>query len=150
MCGLVVSALLAETMRRCRVPSVHIVHIPVAGPLPFRPASFDRVLVDAPCSGLGTLRRDPDIRWRREAADLPGLASAQRDLLDRIAPVVAVGGRLVYSTCSSEPEENEEVVEAFRLNHPEFTVVPLSRLAHARPTHSRLDCARRLFANDPA
>lgn len=123
-------ALLAATMRRCRVPSVHIVHIPVTGALPFRPASFDRVLVDAPCSGLGTLRRDPDIRWRREAADLPVLASAQRELLDRIAPVVAVGGRLVYSTCSSEPEENEEVVEAFRLNHPEFTVIPLWRLAH--------------------
>ena len=79
---------------------------------PYGPA-FDLVLVDAPCSGLGTIRRDPDVRWRRAEADLPGLAAAQRAMLDQLAAVVAPGGRLVYATCSSEPEENEAVVNGF-------------------------------------
>ncbi len=59
------------------------------------------------------LRRDPDIRWRREEADLPALAAAQRRMLQHAAAVVAPGGRLIYATCSSEPEENEQVAEAF-------------------------------------
>ena len=78
-------------------------------PLPF-PDRFDCVMVDAPCSGLGTLRRDPDIRWRRTEADLPPLAAAQLTMLRHAAAAVAPGGRLVYATCSSEPEENEDVV----------------------------------------
>jgi 16S rRNA (cytosine967-C5)-methyltransferase len=86
---------------------------------------FDRVLVDAPCSGLGTIRRDPDIRWRRLESDLGKLSANQRDLLERAAPVVRPGGRLIYATCSSEPEENEQVVDAFLLRHPEFTVADL-------------------------
>ena len=77
-------------------------------PLPFRPA-FDCVLVDAPCSGLGTLRRDPDIRWRRAPEDLAEFAAAQlRDARARRAAPCGPGGRLVYATCSSEPEENEQ------------------------------------------
>jgi 16S rRNA (cytosine967-C5)-methyltransferase len=87
---------------------------------PFAPRSLDRVLVDAPCSGLGTIRRDPDIRWRRTADDLPRLARDQVALLGRAAEVVEAGGRLVYATCSSEPEENEGVVEAFLAAHGEF------------------------------
>ena len=71
------------------------------------------MLVDAPCSGLGTIRRDPDIRWRRAASDLPRLADQQIELLTRAAATVRPGGRLVYATCSSEPEENEHVVAAF-------------------------------------
>jgi 16S rRNA (cytosine967-C5)-methyltransferase len=86
--------------------------VPSSGPLPF-PAVFDRVLVDAPCSGLGTIRRDPDIRWRRTASDLPRLAEQQVELLMRAAQTVRPGGRLVYATCSSEPEENEGVVDGF-------------------------------------
>ena len=68
------------------------------------------MLVDAPCSGLGTLRRDPDIRWRRREADLPELAAAQTEMLRHAAACVSAGGRLIYSTCSSEPEENDDVV----------------------------------------
>jgi 16S rRNA (cytosine967-C5)-methyltransferase len=89
-------------------------------------AAFDRVLIDAPCSGLGTVRRDPDIRWRREPSQFAALAQTQRDLLDRVRPLVAPGGRIVYSTCSSEPEENEDVVAAFLETAPEFSVLPLA------------------------
>src|SRR6266581_3329832 len=81
-------------------------------PLPFS-QSFDSVLVDVPCSGLGTLRRDPDIRWRRRESDLRALASAELIMLGHAADVVAPGGRLIYATCSSEPEENDDVVNAF-------------------------------------
>jgi 16S rRNA (cytosine967-C5)-methyltransferase len=104
--------LLRDTVRRSRAHHIHIVHVPSTGPLPFAD-SFDRVLVDAPCSGLGTIRRDPDIRWRRAPSDLTQLAGHQLDLLMRAAQTVRPGGRLVYATCSSEPEENEHVVEAF-------------------------------------
>ena len=83
------------------------------------------MLVDAPCSGLGTIRRDPDIRWRRHESDLAVLARAQGALLSRAAEAVGAGGRLVYATCSSEPEENEEVVDAFLARHPDFALIDL-------------------------
>jgi 16S rRNA (cytosine967-C5)-methyltransferase len=104
-------SLLHDTIDRSGA-HVDIVHVPAHGPLPFS-GTFDRVLVDAPCSGLGTIRRDPDIRWRRAPHDLPRLASQQVDLLMRAATAVRPGGRLVYATCSSEPEENDGVVSAF-------------------------------------
>jgi len=112
--------LLARTLSRCRVPNVAVLHV-ADGPLPFRDETFDLVLIDAPCSGLGTVRRDPDIRWRRAPADLPRFAAAQRALLSRVAGLVKPGGRLIYSTCSSEPEENEDVVSAFLAGHPGFS-----------------------------
>jgi 16S rRNA (cytosine967-C5)-methyltransferase len=116
--------LLRQTVAASGAARVPIVHLDTAGELPFT-ATFDRVLVDAPCSGLGTLRRDPDIRWRRTEADLPGLAAAQQRLLARAARVVVPGGRLVYATCSSEPEENAAVVDAFLRDHPDYTRVDL-------------------------
>ena len=112
-------ALLRDTVRQSGLGHVLVCHVSPAGDLPFHPV-FDRVLVDAPCSGLGTIRRDPDIRWRRSADEFAGLAARQRHLLDRAAAVVAPGGRLVYATCSSEPDENEDVVEAFLATHPDF------------------------------
>jgi 16S rRNA (cytosine967-C5)-methyltransferase len=75
--------------------------------------SFDDVLVDAPCSGTGTLRRHPEIRWRLRPEDLPQLARRQSLLLERAAALVRPGGRLVYSVCSIEPEEGEQIVDAF-------------------------------------
>jgi 16S rRNA (cytosine967-C5)-methyltransferase len=120
--------LLAETLRRSGVGHAAVVHVSPDGEWPFAPETFDRVLVDAPCSGLGTVRREPDIRWRRTAADLDVLARAQHDLLMRVAPLVTPGGRLVYSTCSSEPEENEHVVARFLAAAPAFAVVPLSAI----------------------
>jgi 16S rRNA (cytosine967-C5)-methyltransferase len=115
---------LVETVSAAGAPRVHVVHVPTTGPLPFAPA-FDRILVDAPCSGLGTIRRDPDIRWRRSEGDLVALAERQVDLLRRAAGVLAPGGRLVYATCSSEPEENEAVVERFLVDEPDFAISDL-------------------------
>jgi 16S rRNA (cytosine967-C5)-methyltransferase len=114
--------LLARTLTRCRVPNAQVVHVPAEGPLPFARETFDFVLIDAPCSGLGTVRRDPDIRWRRSPDDLPRFAAAQRELLSRTADLVRTGGQLLYSTCSSEPEENEEVVAAFLDERSDYTL----------------------------
>jgi 16S rRNA (cytosine967-C5)-methyltransferase len=108
--------LLAQTVRVSGARSVRIVHADAARPLPV-PAVFDGVLVDAPCSGLGTLRRDPDLRWRRSEAEFPAFATLQLAILEHTAAVVRPGGFLVYSTCSSEPEENEAVIDAFQATH---------------------------------
>ncbi|HUG52823.1 MAG TPA: transcription antitermination factor NusB [Vicinamibacteria bacterium] len=86
---------------------------------PFR-RPFGGVLLDAPCSGLGTLGRHPDIRWHARKADLAGHAQRQRELLEALAPLVAPEGTLVYAACSIEPEENEQVVGPFLEAHPEF------------------------------
>jgi 16S rRNA (cytosine967-C5)-methyltransferase len=104
--------LLRNTVRSTGAQNVRLVQADLLRPLPFSQL-FDTVMVDAPCSGLGTLRRDPDIRWRREESELPVLASAELTMLGDAAAAVAPGGRLIYATCSSEPEENDEVVNAF-------------------------------------
>ena len=116
---------LAATVRAARAGRVRLLHIGARDPLPVAPV-FDWVLVDAPCSGLGTVRRDPDIKWRRVEADLATLAAGQRDILGRAAAAVRPGGSLVYATCSSEPEENEGVVASFLADHPEFSLVNLA------------------------
>ena len=116
--------LLRDTVRASGAASVRVVHVGASGPLPFA-QGFDRVLVDAPCSGLGTVRRDPDIRWRRRERDLAGLAQDQLALLERAAVLVRPRGRLVYATCSSEPDENEAVVDAFLSRQREFELVDL-------------------------
>lgn len=82
--------------------------------------TFDQVLVDAPCSGTGTLRRHPEIRWRLRPEALPGLSAQQGRLLDAAASLVAPGGSLVYSVCSMEPEEGERVVLGFLERHRRF------------------------------
>jgi 16S rRNA (cytosine967-C5)-methyltransferase len=117
-------SLLADTVRASGAARVRLVHLSASGDLPFQP-SFDRVLVDAPCSGLGTIRRDPDIRWRRSRHDLQVFARDQLELLRRAAVVVRPGGRLVYATCSSEPEENEGVIDTFLAGQPGFGLVDL-------------------------
>jgi 16S rRNA (cytosine967-C5)-methyltransferase len=91
---------------------------------PFR-RGFAAVLLDAPCSGLGTLGRHPDIRWRARPADLVPHAARQRALLERLAALVDGGGLLVYSVCSTEPEETSGVVRPFLAAHPEFLLDPL-------------------------
>lgn len=93
--------------------------------LPFAENSFDRVLVDAPCSGSGTLRRNPEIRWRISPADIQDLCGRQKQLLSSAAGAVRPGGRLVYSTCSVEPDENEAVVQTFLENNDTFRRSPL-------------------------
>jgi 16S rRNA (cytosine967-C5)-methyltransferase len=108
--------LLSQTVAASGAHSVRLLQLAAEGALPFG-RQFDRVLVDAPCSGLGTIRRDPDIRWRRQEEELAGLANRQIALLERAAAVVKPGGRVVYATCSSEPEENDEVVARFLESH---------------------------------
>jgi len=83
---------------------------------------FDRILLDAPCSGLGVLRRNPDIKWNSTETSLKRHAEKQKRFLDHLAAMVKPGGALVYSVCSIEPEENEAVIEAFLKKHPEFVI----------------------------
>lgn len=91
-----------------------------------RPGEVDGVLLDAPCSGTGTLRRHPEIRWRLRSGDLPRLADVQRDLASAAAALLAPGGHLLYSTCSLEPEENEGVVAGLPLEAvPLHDVLPV-------------------------
>jgi 16S rRNA (cytosine967-C5)-methyltransferase len=111
-------AVLKQTLAREGLPP-RVVRIDATQPLPFGPV-FDRVLIDAPCSGLGTISRDPDVKWARQPDSLPRFAATQRAMLDQAAAVIAPTGRLVYATCSSEPEENAQVVDAFLAAHPEF------------------------------
>ena len=90
--------------------------------------NFDRVLVDAPCTGTGTWRRNPDGRWTLQPEDLAELVPKQSDILDQAARLVKPGGRLVYATCSVLPAENERQIEAFVERHPDFTVTPIAEL----------------------
>lgn len=89
---------------------------------------FDRVLVDAPCSGLGTLRRNPDLKWRQTPQDIIELTAKQTRILERAAKLVKAGGRLVYATCSLIQEENEQIAEAFLASHAEFKLVPANEV----------------------
>jgi len=120
---------LRATLLRGRATRAEVVAIDERAALPFPPV-FDVVAVDAPCSGLGTLRRDPDIKWRRTPADLTLFQARQIDLLTRAAAAVAPGGCLVYTTCSTEPEENIEVVERLLAVSPDFRL----RRADAGPS----------------
>ncbi len=81
---------------------------------------IDRVLVDAPCSGLGTLRRNPDLKWRQSPQAVAELQAKQTAILDSAARLLKPGGRLVYATCSLLADENEKVAEAFGAAHPDF------------------------------
>jgi 16S rRNA (cytosine967-C5)-methyltransferase len=87
-----------------------------------QPGDFDRILLDAPCSGLGVLRRNPDIKWKSREAGLKRHADIQKRFLENLAPLVKPNGVLVYAVCSIEPEENEAVIDAFLKKHPKFVI----------------------------
>ena len=93
-------------------------------------SAADKVLVDAPCSGLGTLRKKPDIKWKREPEDISRLAKLQMNLLENGARLVKPGGVLVYSTCTTEPEENCLLVKSFLAQHPEFSIDDASKFVN--------------------
>lgn len=113
--------LLRETLAAARIGSVSVILHDLLRGFPFSSA-FDCVLVDAPCSSLGTIRRDPDIRWSRREDELPGFSARQITMLEQASGGVRPGGRLVYATCSSEPEENDSVVETFLASNPGFAL----------------------------
>jgi 16S rRNA (cytosine967-C5)-methyltransferase len=89
---------------------------------------FDRVLVDAPCSGLGTLRRNPDLKWRQAEEDVAELNVKQTNILARAAKLCKAGGRVVYATCSLLRDENEAIAEAFLQAHPDFKLIPANEV----------------------
>ena len=89
---------------------------------------IDRVLVDAPCSGLGTLRRNPDLKWRQTPDTVKELTALQTSILESAARLLKSGGRLVYATCSVLPQENEEIAEAFSKAHPDFELLDMREL----------------------
>jgi 16S rRNA (cytosine967-C5)-methyltransferase len=89
---------------------------------------IDRVLVDAPCSGLGTLRRNPDLKWRQSPQAVDEMTAKQKAILDSAARLLKPGGRLVYATCSLLAEENEAIAQAFSAAHVDFRPVPVAEL----------------------
>jgi 16S rRNA (cytosine967-C5)-methyltransferase len=89
---------------------------------------IDRVLVDAPCSGLGTLRRNPDVKWRQKVEAVAEMQEKQASILAGAARLLKGGGRLVYATCSLLNEENDVIVEQFLADHPDFTLVPMNQV----------------------
>lgn len=103
---------------------------------------IDRVLVDAPCSGLGTLRRHPDLKWRQTEKSVTELATTQTAILNSAARLLKPGGRLVYATCSPLPQENEAQAEAFTQSHPDFAVQSATELL----TQLKVDSADSLCA----
>ena len=113
---------LRQNLRRLKIDNVLVVAADMTARPPLR-GPFDHVLVDAPCSGTGTLRRHPEIRWRLTPEDLTSLANRQAKLLHTAAGLLRCGGTLVYSVCSLEPEEGEQVVTGFLSRHPGFRPV---------------------------
>lgn len=122
--GIVAADIYAHRLRKMRQlvsDSFDLVVLDAEQALPFR-QSFDRILIDAPCSGTGTLARNPDLKWRIEAEDLPALAQRQRHILANALDALSPNGLAVYATCSLEPEENIEVVNAVLAEKPGWRI----------------------------
>jgi 16S rRNA (cytosine967-C5)-methyltransferase len=117
-------ARVGEAAARLGVTIAETVEGPVESLAPQWAGVCDGVLVDAPCSNLGVLRRNPEVKWRRQPADVAAAGERQRGILAAAATLVRPGGRLVYATCSLEPEENDAVAQAFLAAHPAFQVEP--------------------------
>ena len=114
---------LDSEMQRLNIPIVHTHCHDLDSALKKKQVDvYDRLLLDAPCSGLGVLRRNPDIKWNSTERSLERHANIQKRFLETLAPMVKPNGVLVYSVCSIEPEEGEAVIDAFLKNHPEFVI----------------------------
>ncbi|MDZ7266980.1 MAG: 16S rRNA (cytosine(967)-C(5))-methyltransferase RsmB [candidate division KSB1 bacterium] len=120
--------LLAEAAQRvhCKIDMI------AADARTFSGVAADLVLVDAPCSGLGVLAKRSDLRWRRRPEDIPALVQLQQEILRNAATLVTPGGRLIYSTCTTEPAENEEMVAWFLATHPAFVLQPAQQFVDDR------------------
>ncbi|MFN0120730.1 MAG: 16S rRNA (cytosine(967)-C(5))-methyltransferase RsmB [Blastocatellia bacterium] len=108
--------------------NIRLLQYDAARALPFADAVFDSVLLDAPCSGLGTLQRHPEIRWRAAENRIAELATLQTQLLENAAATLRPGGLLTYAVCSTEPEEGEDIIARFRARHPEYRDITRERL----------------------
>jgi len=115
--------LIEEACLRLNVKNVKVMKGDAYRPLPIpENQRFDRILADVPCSGFGTLRRNPDLKWRKGEEDIRRLSLIQASILSNLSQYLKKGGTLVYSTCTIFREENEDVVEAFLKSHPEFVL----------------------------
>lgn len=118
--------LVNENTRRLGISSVSTAVADLHQPDTFPPGSFDRILLDAPCSGLGVIRRNPEAKWRLSSGDITRLGAIQKTVLKNAAARLKPGGILLYSTCSTSEAENELVVEDFLLHHPGFVLENLN------------------------
>jgi 16S rRNA (cytosine967-C5)-methyltransferase len=124
--------LIEENCRRLGITMVRAVERDVSQSLPFPPGeTFDRILLDAPCTGLGILHRNPEAKWRRKPEDIARLSRVQNLLLDSVSSWLKPGGSLVYSTCTMTPEENDGIVHSFLERHPEFRLEDLREVLPA-------------------
>ena len=107
--------------------------------MPVRPERrCHRILIDAPCSGLGVLRRHPELRWRRQPEDFARFAILQKSMLQQAAPYLQPGGVMLYITCTTEVEENEAVVRDFLASQPDFALRTPAAAFLARPSSSSI------------
>jgi 16S rRNA (cytosine967-C5)-methyltransferase len=117
-----------ENIARLNLHSIHVVKTDATKELVGElSAPYDRILVDAPCSGFGTLRSHPEIKWQRQEADIRRLCGLQSKILEGVSAYLKPDGVLVYSTCTLAREENEQLVEAFLAQHPEFELQDAAR-----------------------
>jgi len=128
--------ILAQETARLEFQSVRM-FLSDARSYPVEPASIDYLLLDAPCSGTGSLRRQADARWRKTPEQLTELTVLQRELLEAGARAAKPGGILLYCTCSLEPEEDEDIVEAFLADHPEWTLEDAGEKHKSLPEDAR-------------
>lgn len=121
---------LGPRLARSGLSNVHPVAIRAANDLRVKrlAGKIDRVVVDAPCSGSGTLRRNPDLKWRFDESELERLTAVQSEVLHASARLVKPGGRIVYATCSVLSVENQDIVSAFLAEHPDFAVIPAAEV----------------------
>lgn len=121
---------LKPRLKRSGLSNVHPQHIDSEKDIKLKrlAGKIDRVLVDAPCSGLGTLRRNPDLKWRQSPESINELQKKQMAILTAAAKLLKSGGRLVYATCSLLPEENQQVIERFLADHPQFSILNCGEL----------------------
>ena len=137
----------AEVCDRLEIRIVETVKGDGTKPLPFpEKAKFDRVLADVPCSGFGTLRKNPDLKWRKSESDVKRMSELQSSILTKVSGYVKEGGVLVYSTCTLFREENEDVIERFLSDCPEFK---LDEIASVLPEKSRPFIQKNYFKTFP-
>jgi 16S rRNA (cytosine967-C5)-methyltransferase len=140
-------ALIREATERLGIRSITSTLLDATRPMEkLQPALFDRILVDAPCSGLGVIHRNPEGKWWKDPTDPARLAITQAAILTNAATRLKPGGVLLYSTCSTSLEENEQVVDNFLNDHPDFMIEPVSRVV---PQTAALETDRGFFRSWP-